>query len=276
MRCERTGRAIILHCFMILVCAIVVLPFFWMLLTALKDESEVFLIPPRIFPTRVRWANFSESWNALPFGKAYLNSLKVTVLVVLITLLTSSMSAYAFARIKFKGREIVFMLILATMMVPAQVTMVPTFILMKYLGWIDKHISLIVPASLCAPFAVFMLRQYVMGLPNDLYEAAILDGANHVVMYKEITLPLIKPALSAIAIFTFKNSWNSFLHPSIYLNSMDKYTVPLLLNLFKGTYNIAWSYMMAAVCISVLPVLAVYIIGQKYIIEGITFTGMKA
>ncbi|SHF20536.1 carbohydrate ABC transporter membrane protein 2, CUT1 family (TC 3.A.1.1.-) [Thermoanaerobacter uzonensis DSM 18761] len=267
---------VILH--LILICGSITMlvPFIWMISTSLKDIGQVFIIPPVWIPHPIRWSNYIKAWTALPFANAYINSIKIAAIVVTATLLTSSMAAYAFAKIKFPGRDTIFIIFLATMMVPGQVTMIPTFILMKYIGWIDTHLPLIVPPSLFNAFGVFLLRQFMLSLPKELDEAAIIDGANHWFIYWEISLPLITPALSALGIFSFMGTWNNFMGPLIYLNTPEKFTVPLLLNFFKGMYITDWTLMMAASAIAIIPVLIVYLIGQKYIIEGVALTGIKA
>jgi multiple sugar transport system permease protein len=218
--------------------------------------------------------NYPASLQALPFGLAYFNSLYISVIVVTTTLLTASMAAYAFAKIQFPGRELLFLLFLATMMVPGQVTIIPLFLIMKYLGWVDTHLAIIVPPALFSAFAVFMLRQFIRGIPKDLEEAAMIDGCNRWRTYWQIILPLLVPAMSALGIFLFLGSWNNFFVPLIFLNSPDLFTVPLMLNQFRGQYTVDWTLLMAGSAIAVIPVLLVYIVGQRKIIEGITLTGL--
>lgn len=252
-----------------------IFPFIWTILSSLKDMSQIFVIPPKWIPDPFVWSNFLDSLQAMPFNLAYFNSFYITVIIVGFTLITASMAAYAFAKINFKGANLLFILFLATMMIPKQVTMIPLYLVMDKLGWLDTHLTLIVPGALFNAFAVFLLRQFVMGIPKELEEAAIMDGAGYVRIYWNIILPLIRPALAAIGIFTFMQSWNNFLDPLIYLNSPENFTVPLLLNSFKGLYTADWSLMMAGTVISIIPVLIVYIIAQRHIIEGISITGMK-
>lgn len=273
---SRIMSQVILHVVLILGAAAMIIPFLWMISTSLKDFGQVFIIPPKWIPKPIMWSNYPNAWKALPFGNAYLNSIKIAVIVVAVQLLTASMAAYAFAKLKFKGRDVLFTIFLATMMIPGQVTMIPTFILMKYLGWIDTHLPLIVPGALFSAFGVFLLRQFMLGLPKELDEAAIMDGANHWTIYWRIALPLIVPAMTALGIFTFMGTWNNFMGPLIYLNTPEKFTVPMLLNQFKGQYITDWTLMMAASALAIIPVLIIYLIGQRYIIEGIALTGMKA
>ncbi|UUZ86817.1 carbohydrate ABC transporter permease [Paenibacillus sp. P26] len=219
--------------------------------------------------------NYKRSWESAPFGRAYFNSFYIAFISVTCKLVTCSMVAYAFAKIRFPFREPIFVLFLATMMVPNQVTIIPLYLMMKGIGWLDTHLSIIVPASLFNAFGVFLLRQFIKSIPDELEEASIVDGANRWTIYTRIILPLIKPALAALAIFTFLGMWNNFFGPLIFLNTPEKFTVPLLLNLFRGMYITDWTLMMAGSAIAVIPVLIIYIIGQRYIIEGVTLTGIK-
>jgi multiple sugar transport system permease protein len=267
-------QEILLHILLAIGGLLMVFPFIWMVLTSLKDFSQAFLIPPSWIPNPWVWQNYPRSLQALPFGRAYFNSFYITAIVVTATLLTASMAAYAFAKIRFPGRELLFLLFLATLMIPYQVTIIPLFLLMTNIGWVDTHWALIVPPSLFNAFAVFMLRQFIRGIPKELEEAAIVDGANRGVIYWKIILPLLVPALSALGIFIFLGSWNSFFHPLIFLSTPDLFTVPLLLDQFRGQYTVDWTLLMAGSAIAVIPVLIVYIIGQRQIIEGITLTGL--
>lgn len=266
---------VLLHIILLLGACIMALPFIWMLLSSLKDLSQVFIVPPKWIPDPFVWSNFKTSLTALPFGKAYFNSFYINVIVVASQLFTCSMAAYAFAKIRFPFREPLFVLFLATMMVPGQVTIIPLYLMMKSIGWLDSHLSIIVPAALFNAFGVFLLRQFFRGIPKEMEEAAIVDGANRWTIYARIMLPLVKPALSALGIFTFLGMWNSFFYPLIFLNTPEKFTVPMMLNLYRGMYSTDWTLMMAGASIALIPVLIVYIIGQRYIIEGVTLSGIK-
>lgn len=270
-----TPQAILLHVILICGALIMTMPFIWMLLSSLKDIGQIFLIPPKWIPHPFVWTNYKSSWNFLPFSRAYFNSFYINVIVVAAQLVTCSMAAYAFAKVKFPLREPIFVMFLATMMVPEQVTIIPLYLMMKWFGWNDTHLPLIVPSSLINAFGVFLLRQFIKSIPNELEEAAIVDGASRWTIYSRIILPLIKPALSALGIFTFLGMWNSFFKPLIFLNSIEKFTVPMMLNQFRGQYTTDWALLMAASSIAIVPVLIVYIIGQRYIIEGVTLTGIK-
>ncbi|MGG1636024.1 sugar ABC transporter permease [Paenibacillus sp. FSL A5-0031] len=265
----------VLHVVLIIGACVMGLPFLWMILSALKDLSQVFVVPPKWIPEPFVWSNFKTSLTALPFGRAYFNSFYINVIVVFAQLITCSMAAYAFAKIRFPFREPLFILFLATMMVPGQVTIIPLYLMMKNFGWLDTHQSIIVPAALLNAFGVFLLRQFFRGIPKEMEEAAIVDGANRFTIYTRIMLPLVKPALSALGIFTFLGMWNNFFYPLIFLNSPEQFTVPMMLNLYRGMYATDWTLMMAGASIALLPVLVVYMIGQRYIIEGVTLSGIK-
>jgi multiple sugar transport system permease protein len=254
---------------------VMVMPFAWMLLGSLKDLGQLYRVPPNWIPDPFVFQNYVNAWTSVPFATGYINSTIITVTVVLANLLTCSMAAYAFARIEFPFRKTLFILFLATLMVPEQVTIIPLYIIMKNLGLIDTLLSLIIPYALFNAFGVFLLRQFIKGLPIDLEEAAIVDGANRWTIYWRIIMPLIRPALAAFGIFTFLFQWNNFFRPLIFLDSIENYTVPLAINFFRGQYATDFSLLMAGSAISIVPVLIVYIIGQRHIIEGIATTGLK-
>lgn len=272
---SKSMTAVLLHFIVIMGALIMVVPFLWMVLSSFKEFAQIFAVPPVWIPHPVVWQNFTDSLKAMPFGRAYINSAYIAIVVVVAQIVTCSLAAYSFARIKFPLRDTIFVLFLATMMVPAQVTIVPLYLIMKQLGWLNTHLSLIMPGALFNAFGVFLLRQFVLNIPNDLSEAAVVDGANHWTIYGRVILPLIKPALAALGIFSFLGVWNSLFYPLIFLSSMNLYTVPLLLNMFKGLYITNWSLMMAGSTIAVIPVLIIYVIGQRQIIEGITLSGIK-
>jgi multiple sugar transport system permease protein len=205
-----------------------------------------------------------------------MNSAIVAVTVTVFQLLTCSMAAYAFARIKFPGREIIFFAFLATMMIPFQLTIIPIFLTMKQIGLLDTLLSLILPPALFSAFGVFLLRQFILGLPIELEEAAIVDGANRWTIFWKVILPLLRAPLAALGIFTFIGLWNDFFRPLIMLNTPSNFTVPLMLNQFRGQYATQWTLVMAGSVIAVLPLLIVYILAQRHIIKGIAMTGLKA
>lgn len=254
---------------------LMVFPFLWTIGSSLKNMTQIFALPPVWFPNPIVWQNYLDSLQAMPFGRAYWNSFYITIIVVVCQLFTGSMAAYAFAKLRFKGSEVLFLLFLATMMIPKQVTMIPLYLIMDKLDWLNTHLPLIIPGALLNAFAVFLLRQFIRGIPKELEEAAVMDGASIPRIYWSVILPLIKPALAAMTIFIFMGTYNNFMDALIYLSTPEKFTVPLLLNNFKGLYVTNWSYMMAGATISVIPIILVYLFAQRYIIEGITLTGIK-
>jgi multiple sugar transport system permease protein len=266
--------AVALHLLLIAGALLMLFPFLWMLLTAFKDMRQSLQVPPIWLPNPWVWENFPESLTALPFGRAYFNSAYIVAIVVVATLLTASMAAYAFARIDFPGSRPLFIPFLATMMVPRQVTIIPLYVIMAQIGWIDSHLAIIVPSALLNAFAVFLLRQFVKAIPIELEEAAILDGAGRWTIYWTIILPLLKPGLAALAVLTFLDTWNNFFTPLIFLNSPQQFTVPLLLNQFRSQFSIDYGHLMAGSAIAIVPVMVVYVLGQRAIIESVAAAGL--
>ncbi len=253
------------------------LPFFWMLSAAVKRREDIFVLPPIWIPEEILWQNFVDVWTQVPMAQAYVNSLKIAGLVTIFTLLTSSLAAYAFAKIEFPGKRISFATLMATIMIPSQATLIPVYILMSRIGWIDTHWPLIVPPALTNAFGVFLLRQFFMGVPDDLIDAARIDGANPFQIYLRVAIPIIRPAIMTLAIFTFLGNWNAFLTPLIYINSKELWTVPLLIANFQDAYGVEteWGLLMAASSLALIPVLIVYVSAQRYFIEGVALTGLK-
>jgi multiple sugar transport system permease protein len=274
-RVRRLVASVLLYVAVTLGALVMLMPFAWMLLGSVKDLGQLYQVPPNWIPNPFVFQNYVNAWTSVPFDTGYINSAIVTVTVVVANLLTCSMAAYAFARIEFPFRHTLFILFLATLMVPEQVTIIPLYIIIESLGLIDTLLSLIIPYALFNAFGVFLLRQFIKSLPVDLEEAAIVDGANRWTIYWRIILPLIRPALAAFGIFTFLFQWNNFFRPLVFLNTIDKYTVPLAINFFRGQYATDFALLMAGSAISIVPVLIVYIIGQRHIIEGIATTGLK-
>ena len=266
-------RHALVHVALILGSVVMLLPFGWMLATSLKAPPQIFTYPPSLIPTPVVWQNYVDTVQAMPFGRFYLNSIFVAVSVTTLQILTSSLSAFAFARLRFRGRETLFLVYLATLMIPFQVTMIPNFILIRYLGWFDTFYALIVPTAFSA-FAVFLLRQYFRGIPVDLDEAARMDGASSLRIWGQVIMPLSSPVLAALTIFVFLGSWNDFLWPLVVSNSNATRTIPVGLASFRGQYNTEWHLLMAGSVIALLPVLLVYVFAQKRFVEGITLSGM--
>jgi multiple sugar transport system permease protein len=217
--------------------------------------------------------NYVETFQAVPFGRYYFNSLLVATTVTVFQILISSLAAYAFARLRFRGRDTIFLLYLATLMIPFPVTLIPNFLIVKNLGWYDTYLALIVP-SLFSVFSTFLLRQYYRGIPLDLDEAARMDGASSFRIWWQVVVPLSGPVLATLAIFTFQGSWNDFLWPLVVTTSESVRTIPLGLSMFVGQYSTAWNLLMAGAVIALLPVLIVYMIGQNWFVKGITLSGM--
>jgi multiple sugar transport system permease protein len=270
----RPGR-IPVHILLIIFSILMFIPFLWMVFSAFKPLDEIFMRPPKLLPNAWSFDGFRTAWEGAPFAAAYFNSFYIAALVTIITLLTCAMAAYAFARIRFPGNNILFGIFLATMMVPFQLTIIPLYIILGQLQWIDTHLALIVPAGLFNAFGVFLMRQYVRGIPVELEEAAAIDGAGRIRTFTTIILPLLKTPMTALGIFVFLGQWNDFFRPLIFLNSEEKFTVPLVVNYFKGAYASDWTSLMAATTMAALPMLIIFIVAQKQIVEGIALSGSK-
>ena len=245
------------------------LPVFWMVSSALKPSYAIFAQPPVWWPAEPQWSNFKEALTALPFGRFALNTLFIAGATILGHLLSCTLIAYGFARLKAPGSGFFFLLMLSTLMLPYPVTMVPLFILYSRLGWVNSFLPLILPAFFGQPFYIFLLRQSFRQIPKDLEDAAVMDGAGTLQILWHIILPLTKPALATVAIFTFQNAWNDFLAPLIFLHDQRKYTLMLGLSFFRGSYDVNWAYLMAASLVISLPVILVYFLAQKQFVEGI-------
>ena len=252
-----------------------VIPFLWMISTALKEPGQIFSMPPVLIPKPIVRTNFVRAWSSLPFGLFSMNSFKVSILGTVGTLVSCSWAAYAFARLRFPFKNVLFTLILATMMIPGQITMIPVFVIMKYLGWYDTHFPLWVPHFFGSAFGTFLLRQFFMALPAELDDAAKIDGCNPLQIYYKIFLPLSKPALATLGVLTFLSSWNSLLGPVIYLKTIEKFTLMIGLAFFQGQYYTDYSLLMSGSLISLIPIVLLYIVAQKYFVQGIALTGIK-
>jgi multiple sugar transport system permease protein len=264
-----------LHLLLTVFAILMFIPFMWMVFSAFKPLDEIFMRPPVLLPKNWSLDGFRTAWSGAPFATAYFNSFYIAATVTIVTLLTCSMAAYAFARIKFRGSNALFAVFLATMMVPFQLTIIPLYIILGKLQWIDTHLALIVPAGLFNAFGVFLMRQYVRGIPVELEEAAAIDGAGRIRTFTTIILPLLKTPMTALGIFVFLGQWNDFFRPLIFLNSEDRFTIPMVVNYFKGAYSSDWTSLMAATTMAALPMLVVFIIAQKQIVEGIALSGSK-
>ena len=250
-----------------------VAPLLWMVTASLKPENLVLALPPTFLPRHFRWENYQQVLTVIPLF-AY-NSFKLAFLTVGGTLFVTSAAAYAFARLDFWGRDFVFSTLLATLMVPGIVTLIPLYIIYKNIGWIDTHYPLWVPKVLHSVTATFLLRQFFKQIPQELEDAARIDGASNFQIYWKIMLPQVKPALAAVGIFAFLDSWNDLFGPLIFLNSLELQTLPIALKLFQGEFFTQINVLMAGATLSILPVLIVFFAAQKYFLRGITMTGIK-
>jgi multiple sugar transport system permease protein len=245
-----------------------------MIITSLKATAEIFVFPPVFIPHLPQWNNYVEAMKFAPFGRYYLNSLFLCIMVVSGTLISNILIAYGFSRVKWVGRDVVFVIVLATMMLPAQVTMIPVYIIFRKLGWIGSYLPLIVPAYMGSAYFTFLLRQFFRGIPFELSDAARIDGCSEVGILWYIILPLAKPALVMVTLFAFIGTWNDFLGPLIYLHDSKLFTVTLGLQSFISRYWTPMNLMMAAATVAIIPVLLVFIWAQRFFVEGISITGL--
>ncbi len=271
---RRTGGVVLSHVLLYTLAFATVAPFLWMVLTSFKDLSEIFSYPPTWWPERFTTENYTSAFQAAPFGRFYANSLFVAVVVTLGQLVTCSLAAYAFARMEFRGRDALFYVFLGTMMVPAHVTMIPSFMVLHWLGLVDTYGALILP-GLASAFGTFLLRQFFLTLPRELEEAAFLDGYGRWHVLWKIVLPLSRPALATLAVFTFMGVFNDFLWALVVVNTQDLYTVQLGLAVFRDRYSTEWGSLMAGSVVATLPVLLLFLVAQKHFIQGIALSGLK-
>jgi len=255
---------------------VMTIPFLWMVSTSLKVESQIWLFPPKWIPNPVRWQNYTEALTILPFGRYALNTMLITVLTTTGVILSSSLCAYGFARMQFPGRDLIFMVILSAIMIPYAVLLIPQYIMFRSLGWLDSYLPLWVPPWFGGgAFNIFLLRQFFRTIPAELSDAARIDGASELGIYWRIIMPLAGPALATVGIFTVLNTWNDFLAPVVYISSQDKFTLALGLAQFRGLMSTQWHYLMAASTTVIIPTLALFLLAQRYFIQGITLTGLK-
>lgn len=250
-------------------------PFLWMVFSSFKPLDEIFAQPPKLLPQIWQPGNYVTTLQGANFAQGFFNSFYIAATVTIVSLFTCAMAAYAFARIRFPGSNAIFAVFLATLMVPIQLTIIPLYIILSRIGWVDTHLALIVPPALFNAFGVFLLRQYVRGIPIELEEAAAIDGAGRIRSFFTIILPLLRTPMTALGIFVFLGQWNNFFYPLIFLNTDTKFTIPLLVNQFKGQYSSDWTSLMAAATLAAAPLLIVFIIAQRQIVEGIALSGSK-
>ncbi|MHB0877783.1 MAG: carbohydrate ABC transporter permease [Anaerolineae bacterium] len=268
------GR-VLLYAVLISLGLVFTIPFLWMLSTSLKAPGHIYVDPPQWIPNPIYFANYAETWQKLPFGAFVRNTVIITACATVGFVLASTMAAYAFSRLRFKGRNVYFAMLLSTMMLPGQVTLIPQFILFKNLGWLNTFLPLIVPAFAGSAFYIFLLRQFMMTLPLALDEAARIDGASPPRVLWSVLLPLAKPAIATVTVFSFMHNWNDFFGPLIYLTDQRKMTLAVGLQRFRGQYDTDYAHMMAGSLVAILPVLVVFFLAQDLFVQSIALTGMK-
>jgi multiple sugar transport system permease protein len=255
---------------------IMLIPLLWLLSSSLKSTAMIFIFPPQWIPDPVRVQNFGDVFRVIPFGQFTLNTTIVTGAALFGQLISASLVAFGFARLRFPGRDLLFLVLLGTIMIPYHITLIPTFVLFRVLGWLDTWLPLIVPYWFGGgAFYIFLLRQFFMRLPLELDDAAYIDGASIFGVFWRIILPQAKPALGVVAVFSFLNHWNDFFGPLIYLNSVEKYTLAIGINLFRSFQTTEWNLLMAASVMITLPCILLYALAQRFFIQGVVFTGLK-
>lgn len=270
---KRIGK-ILRYIIVIIISVLMVLPFIWMISSSLKAESQIFGFPIKWIPETFYWSNYKDVWTKIPFHLYYLNTLKIAISTTILTVITSSLAGYAFAKLKFPERDKLFFVYIATMMIPYQVMMIPQFMLMSKLNLVDSHWALIILGAF-NPFGVFLFRQFFMAIPDELLEASRIDGLNDFGIYMKIILPLSRPAIATLVIFSFMHAWNDFLGPLIYLTSDHLYTIQLGMQHFITSYNTEYALLMAAAVSAIVPTIIVYFFAQDHFIEGIASSGVK-
>ena len=258
---------------------VMMLPVAWLISTSLKEPGQIFRFPPEWIPNPVRWRNYPDALTALPFERYILNTLFITGSNMIGVLRSASLAAYGFARLRFPGRDVIFWMLLSTLMLPQAVILIPRYIEFRQLGWIDTYRPLIVPnffgAGLSSVFYIFLLRQFFRTIPRELSDAAKIDGASEFRIYWQMIMPLSRPALAVVLIFTFLDNWNNYLEPLIFLSSPDKFTVALGLTSFRGLYTTQWHLLMAASTVMIVPVVLLFFLLQRYFVRGVVLSGMK-
>ena len=251
-------------------------PLVWTLSTSLKSPGEVYQFPPTWIPQKILWSNYVKAVTAIPFFLYLWNTVVITALSVIGKVVSITLVAFSFARLRWWGRNFMFVVMLATMMLPPHITLIPQFIMFKWWGWINTFLPLVVPAFFGGPYLTFLVRQYLLAIPHELDDAARIDGCSDFGLYWRIIMPLSKPAILIVVIFVFNGTWNEFLLPLIYLQSSNLFTLALGLRMFQGEASTSWNLLMAASLLSMLPVIILFFATQRYFIQGVVFTGVKA
>lgn len=271
-RQKQIGK-IVTYVLLVLISIILIMPLVWMVSTSLKPMEEVVQFPPSLFPENVQWQNYVETIQSFPFFRYARNTLIITFFVVIGNVVSNSFIAYGFAKIDFPGKNILFSVVLATMMVPGFVTMIPQYILFTQLGWVGTYLPLIVPSFFGSAFNIFLMRQFYLSINNELIEAAQIDGANHLYIWSRLMIPLTKPALITIGIQSFNGTWNDFLGPLLYIHDEEMYTLQIGLQVFQNQSTTQWNYLMAGSTLVLLPTVVLFFFAQKYFIEGMDLSG---
>jgi ABC-type glycerol-3-phosphate transport system permease component len=274
---RRSADSALSHGMLIIVAALFVVPFLWLIITSLKDKPQVFTDPPTWIPSPIRWENYATVLTspAFPFLRLLGNTVFYSAASVIATVVSSTFVAYGFARLEFRGKNLLFGITLATLLLPGIVTLIPSYVLFRTLGWVGTYAPLILPLCFGSAFNIFLLRQFMLTIPHDLTDAARVDGASDYTILWRIMVPLIKPAILVVAIFQFLASWNDFQGPLIYLSDVSQFPLVLGLNSFRTRFGVEWHLMMAATMLTTLPIIVLFFVAQRYFIEGVTLTGMK-
>jgi multiple sugar transport system permease protein len=267
---------LLLHATLTLVALTTLMPFVWMVSTSFKTAPDIFAQPPQLLPPVFTLSNYERLFALVPFARQFFNTLFTTSIIVAGQLLFSSMAAYAFSRLRFPGRDLLFLVLLATLMVPTVVTLIPAFIIVREFGWINSYMALIGPSALGSAFATFLLRQFMLSIPVELEEAAKIDGAGHATIFFTIILPLVRPALAVVGLFSFIAFWNDFLWPLVVINSDSLKVLTVgIASLAFGAHGTDWGVLMAGSVLTVLPLIVVFALAQRQIVEGVVTTGLK-
>lgn len=273
---RKLRKSILPHAVLILFSILFLFPFLWLVMTSLKTPDEIFQLPPNLLPDTIQWSNYAAALETIPFARYMTNTLIICAVNIVGQLFAAPLVAYSISRIPWKGRGIIFSIVVATMILPAQVQLIPQYIIFTKLGWVNTILPLTIGAFFGAPFFIFLLRQFLMGIPTELSEAAKIDGASEIRIYIRIILPILKPALVTVALFSFVWSYVDFMGPLIYLNDSAKWTITLGLQGFQQDHGAQWEKLMAAATIMTLPMIALYFFGQKYFMQsGSALTGFK-
>jgi multiple sugar transport system permease protein len=273
VRRNRRSRRVLTYVVLTVLALAFVIPLIWMISSSLKPENDIMAVPPNPIPTHPQWDTYAKAGHTVwPF---FLNSIKLAAINVVLLLLFASLAAYGFARLRFAGKRVAFAMLLSTAMIPSMVYLIPQYILYRHIGWIDTQYPLWIPRVLTPVFGTFLLRQAFKQVPEELEDAALIDGANRFTIYWRIMLPQVKPALAAVGVMTFMESWNDLFGPLIFINSPSIQTLPVALAMFQGEYFSQTNLMMAAATISVIPPLVLFLMAQRYFVQGVTMSGLK-